>query len=800
VDLQNAIRHALDGKAVLFTGAGFSFGATNNDAKPLLSGRSLANKLLTEIGYKKPDGALEKAAAAYLRRKSEDDLVNLLVNAYTVREVTNTHAVLASLPWRRVYTTNYDNVFEEASRKIGKVCNSIDGVDEPRDHIAKPNLLIHINGTVTRLTKQRLHTTFKLVSESYAADSFQNSGWAFHFRNDIRTAAAVVFVGYSMYDLDVRRVLYSEDISNKCIFVIAPSTPENELDAEDLSDLGVVAPVGIDALASTVETIKRSYSPQEPELLLEEWEEVIPVQHVAAPPSDGEVLDFLIKGDASNSLLLEACGPNRENYVISRTSIANIESDLASNGARVLIVGDLGTGKTFICDCISQLFLARGWNVFKLDGGSENEIPEAEEICSFEGEKLLLVENYQRHMELLKWFADAKPHDVSLAITARSHIHELFAKELYELFGDQLRIRDVSQLDTHEVSSSVTVFNHYGLWGDRAAWSPQRKQQFVVHDCAKYLPSLLVDVLKSQHVTQRYKALLAQSGNRGDIGELLICAFALEVIGFAPRVFHIQELLANRVQWARLRVQAELKSIIDFEANFVRARSSVLGRHLLHEVFPAKTIVSTLIGMAKEADERRSARDFYQILNSLMRYRSVAAVLPDTNRLESTINLYEGVKNLSATRRNPQFWLQYAIACLAFGKLDRAERYFKDAYSLVYNGYNTYQIDNHYARLLLEKALVTQTANDAILLIDEARKIVLQQMRTEVRYYPYRVAISLFRCYERFADSWNPEQKAYFKRTFQEIRRCCESITGVLRNNRYVIECLERANQALSGT
>jgi len=384
-----------------------------------------------------------------------------------------------------------------------------------------------------------------------------------------------------------------------------------------------------------------------------------------------------------------------------------------------------------------------------------------------------------------------------LLITARSHIHELFAKDLFELFGDQLRIRDISRLTKREIEGAVVVFDRYGLWGDRSAWGPERKQRFVILDCANYLPSLLVDVLKSQHITDRYKALLSETGNRGDVEELLICAFSLEVMGFAPRVFHIQELLANSVKWARLRTQAELKSIVDFSAHTVRARSSVLANHLLHQVFSSKAIVATLTGMVREAELRRNARDFYQILNSLMRYRSIAAILPEANRLESTINFYEGVKNLSATRRNPQFWLQYAIACLAFGKLDRAERYFKDSYSFADPGYNTYQIDNHYARLLLEKALITPTINDAMLLIDEARKIIIQQMGAEIRYYPYRVALGLFRCYDRFMASWTLEQKAYFSRIFQEIKRRCELMTGSLKENRYVIECLHKANQAL---
>lgn len=800
MNLEDAIRHALDGRAILFTGAGFSFGATNIEGNAIPSGKALAAELLTAIGYAKSDGALDKASAAYLRRLTKRDMVDFLTPRFTVQDVTKAHAVIASIPWHRMYTTNYDTVYEDACRVVGKLCKSVEGVDRPRDHILKPNLSIHINGLITRLTEGSLDSSFKLISQSYAADSFENSGWAFHFRNDVRTAAAVIFIGYSMYDLDVRRILFSEDISSKCIFIVAPLSPDNELDAEDLSDLGVVAPIGIDAFADTVEIVSSTYTPQVPELLLDEWEEIRPIKSVLSPPSDADVLDFLVTGTVTAPLLLEAYGPGRRSYVVERTSLPLLEAELAIDGTCVALVGDLGTGKTFICDCVGQLLLARGWNVFKLDGGSDDEISEAEAICDISGNKLLIIENYQRHLNLLKWLAETKPQGASLVITARKNTHELFAAEIYEIFEDRLRIHDISKLSKPEIDSSVELFNSYGLWGDRSHWGLQRKAQFVAKDCSGYLPSLLVDVIESHHITERYNDILSAGANRAEIEELLICAFSLEVIGFAAKISYVQELVANRVRWGRLRTQEELRAVVDFEANSVKAKSSVLAAHLLSHIFPAKTIVNTLIGMTKEAEARRSERDFFSILNSLMRYRNVEMLMPKENRLASTINFYEGIKNLAVARRNPQFWLQYAIACLAFGKLDRADRYFKDAYSYVPSGYDTYQIDNHYARLLLEKALNARSANDAILLVDEAKKTIFHQMTRELRYYPYRVALGLFRCYEHFTSSWTPDQTAYFKRIFEEVKRRCEAVSGDLRNNNYVVECLAKSKGVLGVT
>jgi len=798
MDVEEAIRHAIDGKAVLFTGAGFSFGAKNVGDQPIPSGKALATKLLSEVGYKDRDSPLDKAAAAYLRRKEKHDLVKLLLQDFAVRRVTTSHESIASLSWRRIYTTNYDLVYEEGSKQGGVLCNVIDSEDSPRDNISKENLVIHINGVITRLTEDRLDSSFKLISQSYAADSFEKSGWAFYFRNDIRSAAAVIFVGYSMYDLDVRRIIFSEDISDKCVFVVAPTTPETELDAEDLADLGVVAPIGVDAFASVIEEVKTDYSPQESELLLESWESVGPIKSAVAAPADSEILDFLLSGDVSDSLLLEATASQRGKYVVDRQLLPAVDADLVKTGARAVIVGELGVGKSFLCTCLLQIFGSRGWEVFRLEAASGEEISEAEEICDVAGNKLLFVESYHRHMDLIRWLSETKPEGVSVLLTERTHIHDLFAKELYELVGDKLRVFDASRFVQSEVSSSVALFDRYGLWGDRTIWSPEKKSRFVVNNCKNRLPFLLLDVLKSTHITERYKQLLVSVGNRGDVERVLICVFALDVMGFSPRVSVIEELLANGVRWAMLRSQADLKPIIDFGAKTVNAKSAVLGIHLLHHLFSAKSVVATLIGMAKEADLRRSSREFVQISNNLMRYRNVGSILPESNRLESTINFYEGIKNLLSAKRNPQFWLQYAIACL-----DRAERYFKDAYSLVSSdsSYDTFMIDNHYARLLLEKALVASSHVDAILLTEDAKKIIFRQMNVEIhRYYPYRVALRLFPCYEQFLTQWNPGQKGYFKKIFEELKRRCEATSGELKKNRYVVDCLSRAGAALEST
>ena len=135
---------------------------------------------------------------------------------------------------------------------------------------------------------------------------------------------------------------------------------------------------------------------------------------------------------------------------------------------------------------------------------------------------------------------------------------------------------------------------------------------------------------------------------------------------------------------------------------------------------------------------------------------------------------------------------------MAVVKLVRAERYFKSAYALAPSDYDTFQIDNHYARFLLEKALVMPELEDAKILVDKASAIVLKQMISEVRFYPYRVAIGIFRFFDRVKSQLSPANKAAFRRTFLEIEKRANAASGSLKHNKYVLEALLKARAALA--
>lgn len=118
MELVQAIKHILDGDAFLFTGAGFSIGAIAINGKPLLGSHDLAKSIckLVDIPEDEETDMLSDAAQDYLDSgKSIEELILFLKSNFEIATTKDFHKTIANLPWRIIFTTNYDNIFELAS-------------------------------------------------------------------------------------------------------------------------------------------------------------------------------------------------------------------------------------------------------------------------------------------------------------------------------------------------------------------------------------------------------------------------------------------------------------------------------------------------------------------------------------------------------------------------------------------------------------------------------------------------------------------------------------------------------------
>ena len=208
VDIEILKSRLSTGSSIMFTGAGFSCGTQNVlDEEPPMAG-ALAKKLSVLANIDESDDLMfaSDVALEYFNHK---DILNLLKDNYTLKKVSNYHEAICNVPWKKFYTTNYDNSIELASLNVGKRITPVDTSGNPADYINQPNLCLHINGKVEGALPADLKSRIKLSDASYLSpSSFLSSQWNYHFKRDLETASAIVFIGYSMYDIDVKKILF----------------------------------------------------------------------------------------------------------------------------------------------------------------------------------------------------------------------------------------------------------------------------------------------------------------------------------------------------------------------------------------------------------------------------------------------------------------------------------------------------------------------------------------------------------------------------------------------------------------
>jgi hypothetical protein len=123
---------------------------------------------------------------------------------------------------------------------------------------------------------------------------------------------------------------------------------------------------------------------------------------------------------------------------------------------------------------------------------------------------------------------------------------------------------------------------------------------------------------------------------------------------------------------------------------------------------------------------------------------------------------------------------------------ERSEFYFSAAYSHATNldRYDSFQIDNHYARFLLERAIDTDIdAADRMAPFRKARALLRPQFAEEWRHYPYRVATGYFNFIARFSASLASAEKQEIKGAATEILERIATLSEDRQAYRSVEDC-----------
>lgn len=765
VDLSPLLSRIGAGNVVLFLGSGFSRGATNVNGIKFQAAVELAQSI-GMLGNFDSEDDLRYASERFIRENDPNLLVSHLKDLFSVKEVLPHQITIAEAPWLRTYTTNYDLSFERAAADAGKRIRTLETLDPP--HLSQGPMCLHLNGSIQNLSPETLNTSFKLSSSSYlSAESFISSGWHYTFKRDLDFAAAIVFVGYSLYDIEVQKILYENpELSTKTYFITAPNITQRE--RFTLQPFGHVVPIGAEEFSVMLSAHLEKMAPEEEEITLNSIHRY-QIDNSHAEARDADVDRFLMYGDISDALIDSATlSPTGAPLLIRRTAL-DIAERLLDSGQPLAVIADFGNGKSVFLKSLRTRLTQHGATVFTVENDDEYNHADLESIAKSSSISYLLIDSYEQHMDLLRHYRDLGATNVRLILGGRTSNHESTRGELAEL---RLTVNELSldELDDSEVSSLIEIIDNVGFWGEHASLTERQKHRLIAENHHRHLGMSLLDVIQAPQMVQRMSSLLTDLLSSQRVRDTI---FSMAVLAFLDRPLVpslVSELALNdEIYKSSLRQNANFRQIFRVEGARISSRSGLFALALLRHAFQPPYIVDRLLQLAEALDKHKSDQTKKDLFKSLVRFSVVERIFPEKQRINNLVRYYESLKRrVPWLKDDPHYWLQYAMTQLAYDDLPKTQKYLDQAYAIARKraNYHTIHIDTQQSRLFLRTAAQEKNANESFKKFSDAIRL-LKSLPSDV--YKFRAAERVKDVYHFSFENYNPHQQTEFSKACGEL-------------------------------
>ncbi|SUS08781.1 conserved hypothetical protein [uncultured Defluviicoccus sp.] len=772
------------GTSILFLGAGFSAEAKNFANVAIKDVEGLKKLLLDEIGEPVDGYDLESAAEEYVRyhgEKGAEKVTQALHANFRSKTYTNEQRLIVCQPWYRIYTTNYDDVIENICAEEKKQITTIEISDPVSVPIPDTTQLIHIYGNITRASADEFKRHFLLTESQRDNSPFIKSPWLRRFHDDLLTARSVIFVGFSLNDIDLRRLLGTlpREVLTKVHFVERPSAKKPILNR--MNKYGTAHPIGLDALAAHL-SVKRTGAPVRqyaamPMLL----KELNFSQQLTSPVSSKDVESLMISGDVNLNKIAQAdISGAPGSYTISRSKNAYLRAVKNAAGDRpILVHSDIGNGKTVFAHQIAYQFSQRNFRVFRAEREPEN----IGEILSFlqalDEPALLIFDDVMKFSSLPEAIIRMNRRNIVVLATVRSIVVDTAKERVRARLGNATSIEiDLNSPQRDECERIVTYLDQNGLLGKNANWSPREKMEFVQKKCGGQLRDIILSLYETGTLHARVSELLQNIQKLGKrerdvigLGALLSYADFTNMVQFSI----VSDLVdyTDGIESLREKLsENELSTLVRLDTGDVLIRSPALAFFILTNVFSTESILQLVKTALFNLDNYYCDEDdFVTLGKNLLKFSLYGPMLKNKRDNKAIERFYDECRTLRFASDDPLFWVQRSICNMHDKQFAISYRFVETAYALAkkMRNYDTYQVDNHRARLMLTQSREEGVSEDGRR-EQEAMSLLSSVLnrKDDDLYHP----LSVMRLYADIVDKWRDKlshvQKAALKKALDQ--------------------------------
>lgn len=780
MDADEIVRKALDGNAVLFLGAGFSRGANNILDEEFMIGEGLCKKLIDEGNIDvSEDEERDKEDLGYisdrfLENNTKHDLIKLLKGCYSCKKLSTEQSQIAEIDWRRIYTTNYDDVMELASRKVGKLREPICPKKKISEVYGKDSAVIHINGYIGNLTEETLEAEFKLLNRSYRRRTIPDNDWAIMLHNDIRNADCVIFVGYSLdYDLELQQIFASDTgLKSKCLFVtLKPKNRTRKL----MSTYGIVYEEGTTGFCEKIKECKNEYVPEDRKYELHCVDELFSPNNLSTNVTNKNMIDLFISGKVDDEIVYSAFGYE---YLVKRDYVKEACDFLSQDGKVVIVHSDLANGKTVFIKEMERELNQIG-RVYQLNELNSKFADDLEEISENKGNQFIIIEDYNQYMDYNEWdiLKRYKYSNIKYIFSARSYINDNFYGRLvvdFSLSREDLKMYDINVLSEEEEKGLCEILSNYNVWDKNANFSFSQKRKYIENKCAREIRNVLLDLYESEQIRDRINKSMQSICKNRETKYLLLMALINKIMSLNMSISDICLILNENINIEQMRKSTEITEFIGFRGTQISLKSSVIALHILQTGNYNDDVLDMLCKIVSCLVNHVYINRYKSVLRLIISFSSIRLVFnrKDKSLKQKYIKFYENARKTKLYEKNPFFWVQYALAVMDVKDYTAAEVYLNmaSAFSMSKFQEDSYQIESLRARLLLEKTIEGMDYENAYQNFRDAHRLICSN-KTPEKHYPFKQVSKYIIFYDRFYSKFSRDEQVDFMYKCTEIKK-----------------------------
>lgn len=777
MDLEYAINCTLEGKAILFAGSGFSYGAVNINNEQIKNGSSLTSKIAEDCECENDHLTLSIISEYYQSKKSVDELINLIKKECKALNVCKYHNNILSLPWKRIYTTNYDTVIEKAAENCKKNLTSVVLSDKINDIDINNDICIHINGYVENLNRNTINNEFKLTDTSYSCESLTGNEWFELFKSDLQSAKAIIVIGYSMqYDIDIKRLFSSPNIKEKVIFIDKPnpSHPEKFL----LKKYGNCEFIGIEKFSEHIKRIKKHYVPSVVDVynsFQHEYMETLVTESVTFE----ELTNFYVRGNFIDKLAQSDI--NGYKYLVYRKAVDIVTNDIYNKNYKVyLALSDLGNGKTMFCELIRNELRSKDVNVFYFKYFYNDWQSEVQKISNLSKYSVVIIDDYKDKQLVLYEFKKYGFRNIKFILTSRKSINPsnrvlnnclgIEANEIKPIYLDYL-----DDNNDEEIEKLSQIIKTNGFYSSKMK-SPSIEdiKEYLLNKCNSRFSDILLDMYNSSDIKNRIIIAWESHKNcNNSIHKLVILSLMKSVMGFDFNLTEMLDLL--QIDFSMLSASDDdfVKEFFNISENDVLVKSSVVARELLINTIGLNELLNTMKEVINAADkEYRVSKAHLNLLKKLVSHSHFRLFKNSYNKRNSVLRFYDEIRNCNFCKDNTFFWEQFALASIEAQEFNTANQCLENAFTIAkgIKSFVPFHIETINANFIIEQLIYKIDTNNK-LPADKAIDELVKCHNCLMKYfdhpdnnigYIFRVGAKYVKIFDNYKNEFDSRQKAIF--------------------------------------